>query len=147
MERISSRAVTTEMEDDLQHRHLQNSLDRMTEMTVIPAGEKLFTEGEEPDVLYFLYSGEVRLFVHSGNGVPMTLRVAEPGEVIELGSLFSNRPYQATAEAARDCRVGIITKAKLLHYLRDHAEARLPLLRMLSKDVKDHYELMRHFRW
>ncbi len=134
-------------DQEVSKHNVQSSLDGMTEITDIPKGHKLFAEGETPDVIYFVYTGKVRLFVTRPKGEPMILRNVEPGEVVELGSLFSSLPYQATAEAETNCRVGIITKEKLLRYLREHPESRLPLLRMLSRDVKQHYELMRKFRW
>lgn len=125
---------------------LKRSLEQMAQTLAVPSGGKLFNEGDQPEVIYYLFTGRIRLSVERPGRDPVTIRVVGPGEILELGSLFDNQSYQATAIATEDCQVGYIRKATLLRYLDEHSEARLPLLQMLSRDVDSHLNVVRKAR-
>jgi len=122
---------------------LKRSLEQMAQTLALPAGATLFGEGDQPEEIYYLFSGRIRLSVERRGRDPVTLRIVGPGEILELGSLFDNEPYQATATALEDSQVGFIRKTTLLAYIGEHSEARLPLLQMLSRDVDRHMSVVR----
>lgn len=87
---------------DTPHRHLA-SLASHTRWRVFEPGEVILEEGDPPDEVYALYSGEVEIFQNAGD-VRQTQSVLGPGEVFgELGVLAGHaRTAGALARTSAD---------------------------------------------
>ena len=73
----------------------------------------------------------------------MTLRVAGPGEVLGLGAVLSNTPYEITAELLDTSQVVFIRRKELTKFLREHPSVCMQVVRMLSQDLHGAYERVR----
>jgi len=69
--------------------------------------------------------------------------VAGPGEVLGLGAVLSNTPYEITAELLDSSRVVFVRRKDLLKFLREHTDICMHVVRMLSQDLHGAYERVR----
>jgi CRP-like cAMP-binding protein len=67
-------------------------------------GETIFSQGDQPDVVYVVRSGAVKIF-RSQDGKPTTLGVLKPGDMFGEMAVFGRKPRSASAEAvgATEC--------------------------------------------
>jgi len=65
--------------------------------------QRIITEGEEGDHLYFMLAGQVRVTTNDRAGRQVLLSLMERGDFFGEGSLFTGRPRSATVEALTPC--------------------------------------------
>jgi CRP-like cAMP-binding protein/Fe-S-cluster-containing hydrogenase component 2 len=65
--------------------------------------QRIITEGEEGEHLYFMLDGQVRVTTIDRSGRQVLLSVLERGDFFGEGSLFTGRPRSATVEALTTC--------------------------------------------
>jgi CRP-like cAMP-binding protein len=105
--------------------------------------EALFLEGDKPDGVYVVRQGRVNITI-SGRGKRLLLRTVSRGEVLGLSSAISDRPFEATAEAATPCVIDFIDRGELVRFMRENRSACLEVLQYLSSDVKSAHEQVKH---
>lgn len=103
----------------------------------------MFREGHPPRALFLLCNGRARLTVSNDGGKRLTLRMAGPGEVLGLSAILSGRPYEVSAELMDNSQVATVKRRDLLRFLRDHREACLQVVHLLSQDVHTAYDRVR----
>jgi CRP/FNR family transcriptional regulator len=99
-----------------------------------PKGSTLFFEGQDPEGVYVLCSGRVKLSACSQGGKAMIFRVAEAGEVLGLSACTSDVEHEATAEVLENCQVNFVRKPDFLRFLLRYNEAAVKALRQLSRN-------------
>lgn len=77
---------------------LASRLDR----TTLQGGQRLFSEGDDPDALYIVKSGSLGAYRSSGDGRPQFLGVINVGEIVGEMGLIARRPRCALIRALRD---------------------------------------------
>jgi CRP/FNR family transcriptional regulator, cyclic AMP receptor protein len=127
---------------DLPSEALQ-SFDAIKSVTVYPRGATLFSEGNLPRGIFVLCDGRAKLSICSENGKRLMLRVAGPGEVLGLSSTLSGKPHEVTAEILDSCQVVQVKRKDLLKFLRNHREACLQVVHLLSSDLHAAYDRVR----
>lgn len=86
-------------------------------------GSLLFCEGGEPESVYVVLEGMVKLSINSRDGHRLILRIAGPGDIIGMASGILGLPYDSTAETIHTCKIAALKKADFLRLLRNHPEA------------------------
>ena len=119
------------------------AFDEIKTLASFPRGTMLFAEGRPVRGIYILCDGRAKLSICSDVGKRLTLRVAGPGEVLGLGAVMTNTPYEITAELVDNSQVAFIRRKDLMKFLRVHPETCLQVVRMLSQDVHGAYERVR----
>jgi len=109
----------------------------------IPRGETLFHESRSPRGVFVLCEGRVKLSVCSEQGKRLMLRVAGPGEVLGLSATVSGKPYELSAEVMDGAQVAFIKRRDLLKFLREHREACLQVVHLLSQDLHTAFDRVR----
>jgi len=71
------------------------------------------------------------------------LRVAGPGEVLGLSATMSGKPYELTAEVMDSAQIAFIKRKDLLKFLREHREACLQVVHLLSQDLHTAFDRVR----
>jgi SulP family sulfate permease len=82
----------------------------------VPAGHTLFQQGEAPDAMYFIESGQLTILLKMGDEWSMRLRTLSAGTTLGEQSFFTRRPHRSTAVAELP---------SVLYRLSDAAMARL----------------------
>jgi CRP/FNR family transcriptional regulator len=108
-----------------------------------PRGALLFSEGRPSKGIYVLCEGRAKLSICSETGKRLMLRIAGPGEVLGLGATIAGTPYEVSAELLDSSQVVYIRRKDLLKFLRDHREACMMVVSMLSQDLHGAYERVR----
>lgn len=108
-----------------------------------PKGTVLFSEGQPAAGIFLLGSGAARLSVCSSRGEKLVLRVARPGEILGLSANVSGKCHEVTAELTAASRVTFIRRKDFLRFLKEHPEACLQVVHMLSNDVHAAYDRVR----
>lgn len=103
----------------------------------------MFVEGEQPQGIFVLLSGRVKLSMSSASGKMMILRIVKPGEVLGLHAIVSATSFQSTAETAEPCRVSFVRKDEFLRFLRENPQASLEAARQLSASYQSACEHLR----
>jgi CRP/FNR family transcriptional regulator len=119
------------------------AFDGIKAVSQYPRGATLFSEGRQPRGVFVLCDGRAKLSICSEQGKRLMLRVAGPGEVLGLSSTLSGHPYELTAETLDSCQVVFVKRKELLRFLRDHREACLQVVHLLSGDLHSAYERVR----
>src|SRR5215471_19027311 len=109
-----------------------------------PRNTILFAEGKPVRGIYLLCDGRAKLSICLELGKRLTLRVAGPGEVLGLGAVLSNTPYEVTAELLDASQIVFVRRKELMKFLREHPEVCMQVVRMLSQDLHGAYERVRN---
>jgi CRP/FNR family transcriptional regulator len=119
------------------------SFDLIKSLTLYPRGTILMREGQPARGVFVLCQGRAKLSVCSESGKRLTLRIAGPGEVLGLSASLSSSPYEVTAETLDNAQVAVVKRKDLLNFLRDHREACLQVVHLLSQDLHTAYDRVR----
>jgi CRP/FNR family transcriptional regulator len=109
----------------------------------VPKGTLLFSEGQLPNAVVMLHSGGARLSVCSSRGEKLTLRMAKMGEVLGLSANVSGKPHEVTAETTVPSQIIFIKRKDFLRFLKEHSDACMQVVQMLSNDVHAAYDRVR----
>ena len=119
------------------------AFDEIKSVGTYPRSTILFKEGKPVRGIYLLCDGRAKLSICSELGKHLTLRVAGPGEVLGLGAVLSNTPYEITAELLDASQFVFIRRKELIKFLREHPQVCMQVVRMLSQDLHGAYERVR----
>ena len=103
----------------------------------------LFREGQPARGVFVLCEGRAKLSVCSESGKRLTLRVAGPGEVLGLSAALTGSNHEVTAELIDNAQVAMVKRKDLLSFLREHREACLHVVTLLSQDLHVAYDRVR----
>jgi CRP-like cAMP-binding protein len=101
----------------------------------------LFREGDVPAGVYILHAGEVDL-VHERAAT----RTAQAGEILGLSAVISGRAHLSTAVARTFAEVAFIEGDEFRSLVDDHPAIWFSVLRQLSQDVNESYDVIRRAR-
>src|SRR4051812_21123546 len=108
-----------------------------------PKGTMLYSEGKPAKGVFLLCDGRAKLTICSEQGKRLLLRIAGPGEVLALGSTLAGGPYEVTCELLDTSQVVFIKRKDLQGFLREHRDACMTVVQMLSQDLHGAYERVR----
>jgi CRP/FNR family transcriptional regulator len=98
-----------------------------------PANVILFSETEEPQRVFVVLEGEVKISINSSDGKRLILCIAKKGEMIGIDSVLSGNPYGTTAETLYPSKLAPIGRQDFLNFLQHHPEAYQLLIKELSR--------------
>jgi CRP/FNR family transcriptional regulator len=119
------------------------TLDTVKSKIVCPRNTVLFREGQPAKGVFVLCEGRAKLSVCSESGKRLTLQIAVPGEVLGLSAALSGGPYEVSAELLDNAQVAMVKRKDLLAFLREHREACLHVVDLLSQDLHIAYDRVR----
>lgn len=93
----------------LDHCEFTAAIEARSALLRIAHRRKLFEQGQRPNRLFLLRTGEVTLTFRQADGSVSGFR-AVPGAFIGLVALASDQPYSMTATASRDSELHAISK-------------------------------------
>jgi CRP/FNR family cyclic AMP-dependent transcriptional regulator len=100
-----------------------------------PKNTIVVTEGERSDSLYVILSGRVKVLVSDENGKDLVLNIQGPGEY--FGELaLDEGPRSASVATLETCRMAVIANDVLRHFLAEHPDAALQLIKGLIGRVR-----------
>lgn len=120
-----------------------SAFNALKSVSSFPKGATLFREGHPGRSVYVLCEGRAKLSICSESGRRLTLRIVGPGAVLGLSASLTASPYGATAELLDNAQVAVVRRKDLLRFLREHREACLQVVHLLSEDLHVAYDRVR----
>lgn len=105
----------------------------------MPAGKRLFEEGDSGNDMYLIASGEVELLVHVG-GEEKSIAKLEQGDFFGEMSLLDSLPRECTARAVGDCQLLRLDSATFDRIIREVPEIPVRMLRKLARRLRHRLE-------
>lgn len=109
-----------------------NDFESIASFSSCPPSTQLFLESQKASNIYIAYDCQVKLFTRSSDSRRFILRIAKPGELLGLSSVFTGDPYQMTAETLYSCTVASVRRSDFLDFLNRFPEAYKGVARELS---------------
>ncbi|MEK6615733.1 MAG: Crp/Fnr family transcriptional regulator [Bacteroidota bacterium] len=100
-------------------------------------GQVIFYEGNQPQGLYCIYSGKVKIHKLGDDGKDQIVRLAKTGNIIGYRALLSADNYYATATALENTFVCFFPKAIYLNLLMNNPEFAMETIKMLSGNLRN----------
>lgn len=101
-----------------------------------PAGAMLFLEGQQPDGVFLLCKGRVKLSMTGGDAKSIIVRIAEPGEMIGMDCLSLGKPSSTTAETFDPSVLHFVKWDAVRMLMRDHPSVCVAITEQLSNDYR-----------
>jgi CRP/FNR family transcriptional regulator, anaerobic regulatory protein len=110
----------------------------------IPAGTRIYTEGDDCQGIAFVLSGEIRIYKIGESGREITLYEIGPGEtcILNASCILSGSTYPADAIAASDASVLLVPSADFHRFVTAHEEMRVFVFSLLSRRLATVMELV-----
>lgn len=102
---------------------------------VYKKGQSLFVEGNHPNGIFCISSGNIKLTELGNDGKETLIRIVTKGDILGHRSLFSEQNYQATATAMEDTRACFIDKSFIIGLIKEEPTVALKVIEKLSKDM------------
>jgi CRP/FNR family transcriptional regulator, cyclic AMP receptor protein len=119
------------------------AFDALKSTTECEKGDLLFREGSPCKGIFVLCQGRARLSVCSQSGNRLTVRIAAPGEILGLSACLAGSHHEMTAELLDSSRVAMVKRNDLMAFLREHEDACMQIVNLLSQDLHYAYERVR----
>jgi CRP/FNR family transcriptional regulator len=107
-----------------------------------PQGAHLFFEQEDPEQVFILTAGRVKLSVTSREGKMMILRIAGKDQCIGLSAVLSDTRHEVSAEVSETCRAKIIRAADFRVFLEKYPEAAMEATRCILSEYQATFSSM-----
>lgn len=102
-----------------------------------PRGKVLFAEGEPARGVFILRSGRATVSISSSEGRVVTLRIAQPGDVLGLNSVLRNASYNTTVKTIESSRTDFVSRTALVELVERSQPAAQAVAKILSREVAE----------
>jgi CRP-like cAMP-binding protein len=98
-------------------------------------GEIVFREGDEPQGLYCIHDGKLKVYKTGDEGRQQIVRFAKGGDVAGYRALVSGEPYNLSAAALEESMICCIPKDTFFNLLRDSGFS-MEMINLLSHELR-----------
>ena len=109
-----------------------------------PKGQVLFFENANPNGIFVIYKGKVKVYKIGIDGKEQIVRLAGPGELLGYRSLISNENSKASAEALEETVACFVPRDTLFDFMRTNPQISLKMMELLAKDLRAAEERITH---
>ncbi len=102
---------------------------------IFKKGDILFHQGSPSFGLYCIELGSVKLFTQGDDGREIITKIAMPGDLIDISSLFHAKDYQLSAKALGTVKSCFIEKSQIKELVRKNESINSNLFKFLEKDL------------
>jgi CRP/FNR family transcriptional regulator, polysaccharide utilization system transcription regulator len=95
--------------------------------------EVLFEEGKQPQGIYCLRYGKVKIYKNSFDGREQITRIVFPGELMGLKAMLSGHPYSVSSAAMEEVAVCFINKKDFFQLMLKYPEFTRSIILSLSR--------------
>lgn len=99
-----------------------------------PAGTFLFSAGETTRGVHMVRKGRIKLTMDSADGKTLTLKVAKPGDVLDLGACVLGKPHEVTAEALEASETQFLPQQDFMRLIQKDGSLCLQVALQLGHD-------------
>lgn len=121
----------------------RSNLARVVECIDLPAGGKIFDEGDPGEALYIVRSGAIEIYVRDTAGQKIVLTVVRQNEFFGEIAILDSAPRSATAVALEDSQLIELDREDLLLLFQNHPAAALHMLAAMGAMTRKADELLK----
>ena len=107
-----------------------------------PKNQKIFSQGDAADAVYFVQKGKVKITVLSEHGKEAVVGIVAEGHFFGEGCLEGAKIRGATSQAMEDCVITSITKSAMLTALREPKFSAFFIAYLLSRNSRIEEDLI-----
>jgi CRP/FNR family cyclic AMP-dependent transcriptional regulator len=108
-----------------------------------PTNQRIFSQGDPADAVFYIQEGKVKLTVVSNNGKEAIIAVLESGDFLGEGCLTVQPLRMATATAMSSCSIMRLEKAAMIRVLHDEpAFSEMFVAYLLSRTIRIEEDLV-----
>jgi len=107
-----------------------------------PKNQKIFSQGDAADAVYFVQKGKVKITVLSEHGKEAVVGIVAEGQFFGEGCLEGAKIRGATSQAMEDCVITSITKSAMLTALREPKFSAFFIAYLLSRNSRIEEDLI-----
>jgi len=98
----------------------------------LPKDSVVFKEGDQPDALYIVVSGRVKVYLLDEHGKELVLTTKGPGEYFgEM--MLDDKPRSASVVTQEPSEFAVLSRAQFTSFMLEHPEVALQLIRDLIR--------------
>lgn len=102
---------------------------------IYPKGQTVFWEGNQPQGMYCVNKGSVKISHTDNDGKEQIIRMVKEGDILGYRSLITGEFYTSTAVALEDTTVCLIPKENFFKLLEENSDLSLGVMKLLSKEL------------
>ncbi len=99
-------------------------------------GQIIFYEGNQPQGVYCIFNGKVKVHKLGEEGKEQIVRFAKIGNLLGYRALLSGETYNASATALEDTRMCYIPKNTFLSLVQQNTDLSTNTIKLLTNDLK-----------
>lgn len=107
-------------------------------------GEVVLRAGDQPQGIFYLKSGYVRVYSFSKSGEELTLIIFKPGDIFPVSWAINNAPSGYFAESMTEASLWRVPREQFLEFVEDRPEI---LLELTSRMLERFLGLMRRMEY
>ena len=96
----------------------------------------LFHQGDQPEGLYLLHSGQVTITMDNAAGDRLVSMFAQPGSLLGLPAVMGNVGYSLSAEASKGAKVSFVSREDFLGIMLTEPRLALKVVEVLAAEVR-----------
>jgi len=112
----------------------QGKIYKLIEIGIFRKGEHIFCKGDQPTHIYIIKSGMVDIFL-SDQEVNIQKETVETGGCFGMAALMAMYPFMATAIAAEDSEIMVLSRQALLGLRHEDTELFALLMMNISREL------------
>lgn len=99
--------------------------------------DPIFKEGDNPRWLYFVESGQVKVYKTSDDGRELIVKVAQQGDFLGFLALFKEDSYPESAAALEDCSIKLVPKQDFAALVFGNRDVNARFIKMLANHIAE----------
>jgi len=111
-------------------------IDQERSTKIYKKGQRVFHVGDEPEGIYCVSHGVVKIEAETLSGKGHLLRMAGPGDFLGYRALFAKEPYEASAVATEEAVVCLIPTRAIEQVIAKYPDFALKFLAKIARDVR-----------
>ena len=114
-----------------------DALSLVKRQVIYQPGQHVFYEGHVALGLYILCQGRVKLTRLNRKGQQRLVGILSGGQLLEKQAFQEQPVHQVTCEVLEPSQISLVDQGSFLNFLKDHGEAAVKLIQVLSKEMTD----------
>jgi len=112
-------------------------LDSIGIQVKLPGRAIVFNEGQAGKAVFVVCEGQLKLSASSAEGRTMILRLAGPGDLLGLGAVLTEAPYEVTAETLEPTVLKNIPRVDFLDFLQSYGDVGTRTARVMADEYQE----------
>jgi uncharacterized membrane protein len=107
------------------------------------AGTLLFKMGDPGDAMYLIEAGQVRIYIHDGDGENVMLAELGDGDFFGEMAMVDGKPRSANAAVVEQACLAVLAREDFLRFVRGNPDVALEMVSAISERLRRTDELLR----